>query len=57
MMGSVPNQPKTTAKNFRIEDDVWLEAQAVAKAQDTKISAVLRDFVYKYVEEHRDLID
>lgn len=56
MMGSVPNQPKTTAKNFRIEDGVWLDAQKIADKQDTKISAVLRDFVYKYVEENRHLL-
>lgn len=56
MMGSVPNQPKTTAKNFRIEDDVWLEAQAVATAQGTKISAVLRDFVNDYVAKNRHLL-
>jgi hypothetical protein len=56
MMGSVPNQPKTTAKNFRIEDDVWKDAQIIANKLGTKISVELRDFVYKYVDQHRELL-
>lgn len=56
MMGSVPNQPKTTAKNFRIEDDVWKDAQIIANKLGTKISVELRDFVYKYVDENRHLL-
>lgn len=52
-MVTVPNKPKNSAKNFRIEDDVWAEAIQIAESQGTRMSALLRDFVYRYVEENR----
>lgn len=55
-MVTVPNKPKNSAKNFRIEDDVWADAKAIASARGEVISDEIRKFVYGYVDENRDLI-
>lgn len=54
-MGSVPNQPKTTPRNVRIDDGLWSEARAVAKADGTNISEVIRSFLQSYVDRNRAL--
>lgn len=55
MMGSVPNKPKTKPRNVRIEDDLWSEALAIAKASGTNVSEVIRSFLESYVERNRAL--
>lgn len=52
-----PNKPKNTAKNFRIDDDVWAEAKAIAAQRGEVISDEIRKFVHKYVEQNRELLE
>lgn len=37
----MPNQPRTTSRNFRCHDDVWNAALEKAEREGTTISAVL----------------
>jgi len=37
---------------FRIPDDEWQEALAVARSRDEKLSAVIREALRKYVMRH-----
>lgn len=57
MMDTVPNKPKNTAKNFRIEDEIWHDAKLVAEKRGEVISDEIRKFVYRYVSENRSLIE
>ncbi|MCK2034498.1 hypothetical protein [Microbacterium sp. KSW4-4] len=50
------NKPKNTAKNFRIEDDVWADAKLIASKRGEVISDEIRKFIYKYVEDNKDLL-
>lgn len=52
MMGSVPNKPKTTLRNVRIDDELWSAAQQTAAANGTNVSEVIRTHLQKYVDEH-----
>lgn len=48
-MGSVPNKPKTTLRNVRIDDELWSAAQQTAAANGTNVSEVIRTHLQQYV--------
>lgn len=48
--GSVPNQPKTPTRTFRIPDDIYVPALEKAKAEGVSLSDVVRDALIEYVE-------
>lgn len=45
----VPNKPKTPLQSFRVDPALWKAAQEKARDQGTTLSAVLRDFLKRYV--------
>lgn len=49
----VPNPPKSPARNVRVDDELWAEAQSVAKSSGSNISEVIRAFLRSYVERNR----
>lgn len=51
-MGSVPNQPKTTLRNVRVDNQLWGDAIIVTRANGTNVSEVLRDALLKYILEN-----
>lgn len=49
--GGVPNQPKTPVRGFRVPDELWHAAREKAEAEGTTISAVIQEYLRKYVNE------
>jgi hypothetical protein len=45
----VPNQPKTPVRSFRIADEIYLPAQAKAKAEGESLADIVRDALIDYV--------
>jgi antitoxin component of RelBE/YafQ-DinJ toxin-antitoxin module len=56
MMVTVPNKPKTTLRNVRIDDQLWGDAQKVAAGNGTNVSEVIRSQLQAYVDENRNLL-
>lgn len=52
-MTPVPNAPRTPLRSFRIPDDLYLEAQQIAAAQDESVSDVVRRGLERYVKAGR----
>lgn len=52
MMGSVPNQPKTTLRNVRVDDQLWGDAKTVAAQNGTNVSEVIREALSVYILEN-----
>lgn len=48
-LARVPNQPKTPIHCIRCSDELWSAAQATAKIEGTNITAVIREFLERYV--------
>jgi hypothetical protein len=48
----MPNQPKTPIRTFRVADDLWDEVKALAAANDTTVSEVVRDALTLYVSTY-----
>lgn len=43
-------QRGTPKRNIRIPDDLWNEAMAVARGNDTNVSQVINEFLRDYIE-------
>lgn len=50
-MGSMPNQPKTPQRKFRVDDELWDAAKKKAASEHTTVSEVLRQALKEYVTE------
>lgn len=57
MMDSVPNKPKTTLRNVRIDDQLWGDARFVAEAMADNLSSVVRDALRDYCQTHQSILD
>ena len=44
--------PATKLRNFRVDDDLWTEAQRIASERRETLSAVLKRALVEYVEQH-----
>lgn len=51
-MVTVPNKPKTTLRNVRIDDQLWGDAQKVTAENDTNVSEVIRHALRTYILEN-----
>lgn len=52
-MGLMPNKPKTTLRNVRVDDELWQAAQAAAEARGQTVSEAIRRFLKRYAKsEH-----
>jgi len=49
-LGTVPNQPKTPLRSFRIPDDVYKAAQAKAAERGETVSSVVVDSLKRYAK-------
>lgn len=47
---SVPNQPRTPLRSFRIPDELYEAAQAKAASKDESVSDVVRRALERYVK-------
>lgn len=47
-IGTMPNKPKTTLRNVRIDDELWQAAQAVAAQRGETVSEAIRAFLKRY---------
>jgi predicted transcriptional regulator len=45
----VPNQPKTPARAFRLDDGLWEQVNEIAKEQGRTATAVVIDALKRYV--------
>lgn len=53
-IGTMPNTPGTPRRTFRVEDELWEDATAIAKIKGHSLSAdVLRPALEAYVTENR----
>lgn len=43
----------TTRRTFRAEDDLWDEAQRIAKERGENLSVILRDRLREYIEDNQ----
>jgi hypothetical protein len=50
-MGTVPNQPKTPTRSFRISDDVYKPALAKAREEGTTLTDVVTSALLDYIED------
>ena len=48
-IGSMPNQPKTPMKSFRISEDLYRAALRKAEEEGKTLSDVVREALEKYV--------
>lgn len=55
-MRRVPNKPKTPIRGIRVPDELWANAQAVAKARGEDVSAEVRASLERYVKRNRHLL-
>lgn len=44
--------PATKLRNLRVDDDLWAEAQRIAKERRETLSAVMKRALVEYVEKH-----
>jgi len=44
----------TTRRTFRAEDELWSEAQRIAKERGDNLSVILRDRLREYVEDNKE---
>jgi hypothetical protein len=51
-LARVPNAPKTPVRGFRIPDDLWRRARAVADERGESLSDVVRAALLRYVQRH-----
>lgn len=56
-MALVPNKPRTKIRGVRVPDDLWEDAQRVAKARGEDVSAEVRAGLERYVKRNRHLLD
>jgi len=49
-MGVMPNKPKTTLRNVRVDDALWQAAQAAAEARGESLSEAIRKFLKRYAK-------
>jgi antitoxin component of RelBE/YafQ-DinJ toxin-antitoxin module len=45
----VPNQPRTTARTIRIDDDLWAAVTAKAEERGETVSEAVRRWARRYV--------
>lgn len=55
-MVTMPNKPRTPIRGVRVPDELWQDAQAVAKARDEDVSAEIRAGLERYVKRNRHLL-
>lgn len=53
----VPNKPRTKIRGVRVPDELWEDAQRVAKAREEDVSAEIRAGLERYVKRNRHLLD
>lgn len=44
--------PVTKLRNLRVDEDLWAEAQRIAKERRETLSAVMKRALVEYVEKH-----
>jgi hypothetical protein len=44
--------PVTKLRNLRVDEDLWVEAQRIAKERRETLSAVMKRALVEYVEKH-----
>lgn len=44
--------PATKLRNLRVDEDLWAEAQRIAKDRRETLSAVMKRALVEYVEKH-----
>jgi predicted transcriptional regulator len=44
----------TTRRSIRVDDELWDEAQRIAKERDDNLSVILRDRLREYVEDNQE---
>jgi antitoxin component of RelBE/YafQ-DinJ toxin-antitoxin module len=49
-IGVMPNKPKTTLRNVRVDDELWQAAQAAAEARGESVSEAIRKFLKRYAK-------
>lgn len=49
-IGSMPNQPKTTLRNVRVDDELWEAAKSAAELRGESVSEAIRKFLKRYVK-------
>ena len=52
-LSTVPNQPKTPARAFRLDDKLWEQVSDIAKEQGRTATAVVIDALKRYVTWYR----
>ena len=50
-ISSMPNQPKTPMKSFRISEDLYRAALCKAEEEGKTLSDVVREALEKYIQE------
>lgn len=48
---TVPNQPKTKARTFRIPDDIYYPAQEKARSEGTNLTALVNEWIWAYIHD------
>jgi hypothetical protein len=51
---TVPNQPKTPTRSFRIPDDIYIPAHEKAKAEGDNLADIVKDALIEYVGDDED---
>lgn len=49
----MPNKPKTTLRNVRVDDELWFAAQVTAHNRGETVSQVIRAALEQYVKKNR----
>lgn len=49
-IGTMPNKPKTTLRNVRVDDELWQAAQAAAEVRGETVSEAIRAFLKRYAK-------
>ena len=52
-IGVMPNKPKTTLRNVRVDDELWNAALATAQGRGETVSEVVRAALAQYVKKNR----
>ncbi|RLK47602.1 hypothetical protein C7474_2194 [Microbacterium telephonicum] len=53
----MPNKPRTKIRGVRVPDELWEDAQKIAKARGEDVSAEIRAGLERYVKRNRNLLD
>jgi len=48
----MPNRPKTPLRAVRVADDLWSEAQRIARSRGESVSDIMRAALVRYVKRH-----